>query len=858
MDNNIHVKLDRDGDGVNTLRAQLLVWGVMLVLLPALFIFFIFLSYEMNQTREVARMQLEASVRSQSETIEHWLGDYAEQIRRLAQSDSVRSDQPLQTQQQFTSVLLGMRDFSGIYILDHSGKVVGGTVPSKDIDIPAQSVIEKYALAGQVKVSDVIFGQAQVPYLFISAPVEAASPQGQATVLGVAKLSNVFSQLEKYRYGKTGEIYLLNADGSVLSRSRAASDAANPPKSEMKSEGWRQGISGRRGMASYENYLGKPVYGVFNKIAGPAWIIISEIQETETLDGLYSQMRAMAGAVGVILLVALGLSYWGARRIERPILELTDAARHIREGNFGYQLETEILSRGPLETRELCYTFARMAERINMQIRSMERANESLARNEERWQLALKGNKDGIWDWNLSSGTVFLSDRSREIFAFLPDAGNFTREKITAGIHSDDLPKVLKRLEEHLKGEVDDYEVEYRWMDGGKEKWILDRGLALRNEEGIPVRMAGSHTDITERKQMEEKLVFYSMRDALTGLYNRAYFEEELQRLNDGRYAPVGVIVCDVDGLKLFNDSFGHNVGDRLLQAAADVLTRTFRTGDVIARVGGDEFAIILPRVTQEVADQACARLQASIEQVNANNSDFLLSISVGVAISEDETVNLHRLLREADNKMYKEKLLQSQTIRTSITRTVVQLLEARDYVAQGHTRRVAQLCAGLAGKLGLPEDRIQNIEMLAEYHDIGKVGVSDQILFKNGRLNPIETKEMQRHCEIGHRIALSASELSHLAEFILKHQEWWNGNGYPLGISGEEIPLECRILAIVDAYDAMVSERPYRGAMSHDEAAAELKRCAGSQFDPFLVGLFLELEPNVYLEKSSKEFGRA
>ncbi|NLT20622.1 MAG: HD domain-containing protein, partial [Syntrophomonadaceae bacterium] len=133
-------------------------------------------------------------------------------------------------------------------------------------------------------------------------------------------------------------------------------------------------------------------------------------------------------------------------------------------------------------------------------------------------------------------------------------------------------------------------------------------------------------------------------------------------------------------------------------------------------------------------------------------------------------------------------------------------------------------------------------LQLLAQFHDIGKVGVPDRILFKEDRLTPEEYLEMQRHSEIGQRIALAAPELSSLAGLILKHHEWWNGKGYPLGLAGEDIPLECRILALADAYDAMTNDRPYRKAMSHEEAKAEIIRCSGTQFEPRLATLFLEL----------------
>ena len=168
-------------------------------------------------------------------------------------------------------------------------------------------------------------------------------------------------------------------------------------------------------------------------------------------------------------------------------------------------------------------------------------------------------------------------------------------------------------------------------------------------------------------------------------------------------------------------------------------------------------------------------------------------------------------------------------------------MLEARDIITQGHSHRTEKLAVKLAQMMNMNQRQIDDIKLLAMFHDIGKVGVPDHILFKKGPLTYNERLKMQRHTEIGHRIAVSSPELAHISDWILLHHEWWDGNGYPLGIEGEEIPLECRILAVVDAYDAMTKDRPYRSAMRHEEAIAELKRCAGTQFDPSLVELFLK-----------------
>jgi len=449
----------------------------------------------------------------------------------------------------------------------------------------------------------------------------------------------------------------------------------------------------------------------------------------------------------------------------------------------------------------------------------------------EQKRAILTAIPDIIVRHNRRGDFLFYQRPNTTAFSMLPEppAGKNARDFFPP----DYLPKVMVAIEQALL--IGQYTYEAKLFTKGESVYVESRYVKINDDEVLVLVR-----DITEKCRMEERIEYLQEKDLMTGVYNRSFFEAALARMQVFDSRRIGIIICDVDGLKFINDTLGHRQGDELLKRVAGLLSKGIQKPDYVARIGGDEFVVVLFDPTPAMMEELEQHCQRKVEEYNQESPDLPLSLSFGWAVGDNS--NIEVVLKTADNNMYRQKMHQKHSIRGSIVQLMMKALEAKDHVTEGHVDRLCSLMEKMGQRLGLSQGDLSDLRLFAKFHDIGKVGIPESILNKPGRLTGDEMTIMRQHCEIGFRIAKTSLDLEPIADWILKHQEYWDGKGYPLGISGEQIPVQCRMLGIVDAFDAMTSDRPYRRAMSREAAIEEIARCAGTQFDPELAGIFIDI----------------
>lgn len=343
--------------------------------------------------------------------------------------------------------------------------------------------------------------------------------------------------------------------------------------------------------------------------------------------------------------------------------------------------------------------------------------------------------------------------------------------------------------------------------------------------------------DSSKQKEKQKQIEYLSYHDQLTGLYNRRFFEEEFRRLDVERNFPLAIIYADVNGLKIMNDAFGHESGDKLITLVSEAMQEVCRSDDIIARIGGDEFIILLPQTDSEHAEKIIERIKAKISTLQIQG--ISISVSFGLDVKMGTWQLSNDVMKNAEKDMYFRKTLNINN-RNQIIKAIISALFQKCREEESHSNRVGLICRRIGEAFDLSPEQIKSLGVAGEMHDIGKIFVDESILKKGNNLDQIEWIQMKKHPEVGYRLLGATIEYHAIADFVLAHHENWDGSGYPKGLKGEDILWESRAIAIAEAYERMISTQYYSVPLSKDEAIQELRKNAGAQFDPQLVDLFI------------------
>jgi len=383
---------------------------------------------------------------------------------------------------------------------------------------------------------------------------------------------------------------------------------------------------------------------------------------------------------------------------------------------------------------------------------------------------------------------------------------------------------------------------------GIEDKQAIEKALILGaydyfskplSEEVMKISLPLKVNNAMELMKRNEEIKYLSYHDVLTGLYNRRFYEEEIIRVNSKEKLPISIIMGDINGLKLINDAFGHEEGDNLLKIAADTIQCMCRRDDIVARWGGDEFIILLPKTSREEATEIVKKIKDLYAKQQING--IAGSISFGWDTKGDMAEDIIKVLKNAEDYMYRNKTLEKESVRSNMIITILTTLHEKNPREELHSKRVSEICQNIGKVMGLSEIEVHKLKVGGLLHDIGKIAIAEEILNKPGKLTEQEWDEIKRHPEIGYRILCSSYEMLELAEGMLSHHEKWDGTGYPKGLKGEEIPKISRIIGLADSYDAMTSERSYRKALGEEVVIREIHENAGTQFDPEIAKIFVE-----------------
>lgn len=475
-------------------------------------------------------------------------------------------------------------------------------------------------------------------------------------------------------------------------------------------------------------------------------------------------------------------------------------------------------------------------------ITERKRLEQQVFYEKELFETTLLSVGDGVISTDAEAKVLFMNKIAEQLTGWRADEAKgrpFTEIfKIVSGVERSKCPDPVSGVLEQGRAVnlVSDTILIAR---DGVERYIDDSASPIMDREKKVRGVVLVFRDSTEKKREQDKILQLSYRDPLTGLYNRRYYEQIKETVDSEPYYPLTLVLGDVNGLKLTNDAFGHDAGDQLLKRVASVFRKTCREGDIITRIGGDEFILLLPRTDAINAEIIVNRLNEALfaEKIRG----LSVSVSFGYSVKQGGPVSFEETFKLAEDGMYIEKLTKSSAFKKhAIDTLLVKQFELNQWERE-HSLMVGEYSKRFAIAMGFTKEEVWQVERGASLHDLGKIAIDENILSQKESLTHGQWLELKRHPEIGYTILRSVGEYAPFAEYVLYHHEKWDGTGYPQKLKGASIPQPARMIAIADSYVAMTSNRAYKTALSPNEAIEELYACSGTQFDPDLVPIFVK-----------------
>lgn len=579
------------------------------------------------------------------------------------------------------------------------------------------------------------------------------------------------------------------------------------------------------------------------ELAGIDWLVISAIPHSLLFAEVRQTMVITIGLAIVALLLGLLVYQATTTRMMRPLTQLQEVSEAMAKGDLSRRVS---VTRND-EIAVIAWSMNDVADTMQQLLNNLEeevdQRTEALEENKVQLELLLNSTAEGIYGIDLNGCCTFCNQSAVLMLGFTHYQQLLGKQMHNLIHHSNRNGKPLavsncKIYQSIREGKGYAAEDEVFWRSDGTCFEVAYHSYPQIRASKV-VGGVVSFMDITQRKQREDQIAFLGSHDPLTGLFNRRHFEEQFRLLDTEQHLPLSLIFADLNGLKLTNDIFGHSAGDRLLCQAAEILKQAGRGGDVVARIGGDEFILLLPNTDAVQARMTVSLIHASL--AHAPFDAIKCSISLGCETKTKKSMLLEELMANAENAMYKEKANNRKHVQNDMVATLQQTLHERSPREKEHAIAVSALSARLGSELNISKAELATLKQAAYLHDIGKIALPEHLLHKK-KLSDQEYAAIQQHALVGYRILNLFDATLVLAEPVYSHHERWDGSGYPRALKGTQIPLLARIISIAEVYDRVRSGQEGDQMASEQRAKTVIAEGAGTQFDAELATRFLKL----------------